>query len=109
MPSRDAVAMLAALCDEETLLVFAAMVASTGTGQPQVVSSGGRTTNSTTYITATGASRRAGLTVEVAANALRRLERCGLARCGDGGDGWRTDLPAIAEAARVAGNDPLSP
>lgn len=108
MPTRDATAMLVALCDEETLLVFAAMVASTGTGEPRTVSSGGRSTRTTTYITATGASHRTGLTVDAAANALRRLERCGLARCGDGGDGWCTDLQAIADAARVGGDDPRS-
>ncbi len=98
--------MLALLCDEETLLVFAAMVASTGTGQSRRVCSQGRTMISTTHITAAGASRKTGLPVGVAAEALRRLERCGLARCGDGGEGWRTDLQAITDAARVAGDDP---
>lgn len=95
--------MLSLLCEEDTLRVFAAIVMSTGTGEPRSVPSpSGSISLQTTHITPTGVSRATGLPVEVAREALLRLELGGLARSSDQGGCWRTNLPAISKAAAEA-------
>lgn len=67
--------MLRALAEEDALLVFAEVVAVTGTGLPERC--GG--TISIHDVTAHGVSRRTGLPVGVVVMALRRLTEAGLA------------------------------
>jgi DNA-binding transcriptional ArsR family regulator len=101
MVDSDGVAMLRALAKEDTLRVFAEVVAVTGTGLPE--RSGGAT--SIRGVTAHGVSRGTGLSVGVVVTALKRLTEAGLViEHGDGG-GWRTDFGALRRVAGVQVDD----
>lgn len=68
--------MLAVLGQQDTLRVFAAMVTSTGTGEPHAIADA----NTVTPITPTGAAKATGLPLDRVTTALRRLESAGLDR-----------------------------
>ncbi len=87
---------MAALVREDTLRVFAAMIMSTGIGEP--VSDGN--TVSVAHITSTGAAKATGLPLDVVRRELRRLEAVGFAQRDGDRDSWRTNLPAMLAAAR---------
>lgn len=94
MPDIDGVAMLRALADEDALIVFAAVVDATGIGAAE------RTANtiSTAWTTATGVSRRTGLSDTAVASALTRLTQARLIAASPAGDGWRTDFISLRQA-----------
>ena len=87
--------MLRALADEDALIVFAAVVETTGTGSPA------RTENtiSVTWTTLGGVSRRTGLHEPAVLNALERLTQARLIAVSPAGDGWRTDFSSLCHAA----------
>ncbi len=87
--------MLRALADEDTLRVFAQVVAATGTGQPR--RSAGSISYS--YVTAHGVSRQTGLAVNAVIGAGRRLTEAGLTIEGTDGTSWRTDFESLRRAA----------
>jgi hypothetical protein len=91
----DCVAMLRALADEDALLVFAQVVAVTGTGLRER-SAGSITIRS---VTAHRVSRHTGLPVGVVLDALKRLTDARLTIEKDDGGGWRTDFEALQRAA----------
>ncbi len=87
--------MLRALADEDTLRVFAQVVAATGTGPPR------RSPGSISYfyVTAHGVSRQTGLAVNAVLGAGRRLTEAGLTIEGTDGTSWRTDFESLRRAA----------
>ena len=87
--------MLRALAQEDALIVFAAVVAATGTGAAQ------RTANtiSIAWATAAGVSRRTGLSDTAVSSALARLTEAHLIAESPEGDGWRTDFSSLRQAA----------
>lgn len=87
--------MVAALVREDTLRVFAAVIMSTGLGEP--VSDGNTIT--VAHITSTGVVKVTGLPLDVVRRELRRLVTAGLARRDGDRDSWRTNLPAMLAAA----------
>lgn len=95
IPEIDGAAMLRALADEETLIVFAAVVETTGTGSPA------RTQNtiSVTWTTLGGVSRRTGLREPAVLNALGRLTQARLIVASPAGDGWQTDFSSLCQTA----------
>ena len=97
MAEDDRGAMLRALADEDTLRVFAAVVAATGTGLPQ--HSPG--TTSYHYITAHGVSRQTGLALDAVLGAGRRLTDAGMTIAGTEGTSWRTDFESLRRAADI--------
>lgn len=84
--------MLQALAHQDTLRVFAAVVAVAGTGLPQ------RSGNSVsiTFATVTAVSRRTGLSDHAVTEALRRLTDAHLTTANPDGNGWRTDVSALS-------------
>jgi hypothetical protein len=95
MVGRNCAAIVRALADEDTLRVFAQVVAATGTGLPEC--SGGSI--SIHYITAHGVSRQTGLPVSVVVGAGRRLTEARLTIAGRDGTSWRTDFESLCRAA----------
>ncbi|MBA2638057.1 MAG: hypothetical protein H0U79_07545 [Solirubrobacterales bacterium] len=83
------------MADEEALIVFAAVVETTGTGSPA------RTGNtiSVTWTTLGGVSRRTGLREPAVLNALERLTQARLIAASPAGDGWQTDFSSLCQAA----------
>lgn len=94
MSKIDGTAMLRALAQEDTLRVFAAVVAATGIGLPQ--RSGN--TISTTWTTITGVSRQTGLSDNAVVTALKELTEAHLILASPDGQGWHTDLGALRQA-----------
>ncbi len=95
MVEDDRAAMLRALADEDTLRVFAQVVAATGSGLPR--RSPGSISYS--YVTAQGVSRQTGLAVNAVLGAGRRLTEAGLTIEGTDGTSWRTDFESLRRAA----------
>ena len=95
MVENDRAAMVRALADEDTLRVFAQVVAVTGTGLPE--RSGGSI--SLQYVTATEVSRQTGLPVSDVVGAGRRLTEARLTIEGADGTSWRTDFESLCRAA----------
>ena len=95
MVESDRAAIVRALADEDTLRVFAQVVAVTGTGLPE--RSGGSI--SIGYVTAYGVSRQTGLPVSVVLGAGRRLTEARLTIAGADGASWRTDFESLCRAA----------
>ena len=82
MVGRDCAAIVRALADEDTLRVFAQVVAATGTGLPE------RSVGSISihYITAHGVSRQTGLPVSVVCRRRPAVDRERLTIAGAGWD-----------------------
>jgi len=95
MPEINGASMLQTLAKEDTLRVFAAVVAATGTGLPQ---HSGNTT-SITWTTTTGVSRRTRLSDAAVVTALKELTEAHLILASPEGDGWHTDFGAVSQAA----------
>lgn len=93
--------MLRALAEEDSLRVFAEVVAVTGTGLPERR----EVTTSIRHVTVHGVSRRTGLPVGVVVMALKRLTESGLAIEKSDGGGWRTDFLALRRVADVQVTD----
>jgi hypothetical protein len=95
MVENDRAAMVRALADEDTLRVFAQVVAVTGTGLPE------RSGGSISLVTATGVSRQTGLPVSAVVGAGRRLTEARLTIEGADGTSWRTDFESLCRAAAL--------
>jgi hypothetical protein len=87
--------MVQALAEEYALIVFAAVVGTTGTGAPE--RSGN--TISVTWTNVGGVSRRTDLPEPTVVDALERLTRARLIVADSAGDGWHTDFSSLREAA----------
>jgi hypothetical protein len=94
MSQIDGAAMLRALAQEDTLRVFAAVVAATSIGLPQRSGS----TTSITWTTITGVSRRTGLSDNAVVTALKELTEAHLTVASPDGQGWHTDFGALRQA-----------
>ena len=89
------VAGLSVLADRGCLITFAAMVLSC---DPSVREHemGYSTGGGVSFITATGAAKRTGLSIAGAEHALQRLQAAGLAVSGPEGTAWRPGTHALA-------------
>jgi hypothetical protein len=94
MSQIDGTAMLRTLAQEDTLRVFAAVVAATGIG---LLQRSGNTT-SITWTTITGVSRRTGLSDNAVVTALKELTETHLTVASLDGQGWHTDFDALRRA-----------
>lgn len=99
MVIRDAGAVVAALADPETLLVFGVLAVRTS----KLHVSGSDRTRSARYVTPYGLMRETSLSRDVVEAAAKRLERAGLLEVsGDeerGYDSWRISEAALAAAS----------
>jgi hypothetical protein len=108
MAATDARAMIGALADPQTLLVFGVIAARTS--KLQIPASD--RTRSIPYVTPYGLMRETSLSREVVEAAIQRLERAGLLEVlrddERGDDSWRISETALA-AASTGSDDALAP
>lgn len=106
---RDARAMIGALADPQTLLVFGVIAARTSKLQTPASDR----TRSTPYVTPYGLVRETSLSRDVIEAAVQRLERAGLLEVlhdDERGDkSWRISEAALAAASTGSDHDPAPP